>query len=66
MWGGVIVPMVTLAVSGSAVLIGNTVHWMEYQGRCDEEKIAKALAKNNRKKNETSDLIVKPDVSLSD
>jgi hypothetical protein len=31
-----IVPATTLLVSGSIVLVGNTLHWLEYQGSCDE------------------------------
>ena len=30
----VVVPAASLVVSGSVVLAGNTLHWLEYQGRC--------------------------------
>ena len=29
------VPVVSFLVSGSIVLIGNTINWLEYQGKCD-------------------------------
>jgi len=32
---GVAIPAVTLVVSGSIVVIGNTLHWVEYQGTCE-------------------------------
>jgi len=31
----------TTIVSGSIVLVGNTVHWMEKQGKCDDAFILK-------------------------
>lgn len=40
---GIIIPAVSTVVSGSIVLIGNTVHWIEYQGNCDEEAIKATL-----------------------
>lgn len=45
---GVVIPVGSLLVSGSVVLIGNTLHWLEYQGSCDEGAIAKYLAKLKR------------------
>jgi len=30
------VPVASIIVSGSIVIVGNTVHWLEQQGRCDE------------------------------
>jgi hypothetical protein len=41
-------PIVTVAagsavVSGSIVIIGNTLHWLEEQGRCDESAVHKAV-----------------------
>ncbi len=30
---------VTFVVSGSIVVIGNILHWSEYQGRCDESEL---------------------------
>lgn len=34
--GAVLIPAVSYVVSGSYVLVGNTLHWMEYKTRCDE------------------------------
>jgi len=31
----------TAVVSGSIVLIGNTAHWLEKQGKCTDDKVAK-------------------------
>jgi len=31
---GVILPVGSFVISGSIVLIGNTLHWLEYQGPC--------------------------------
>lgn len=35
-------PVVSGAISGSIVLVGNTLHWLEAQGRCSETDIAVA------------------------
>lgn len=32
-------------MSGSIVLVGNTVHWLEYQGSCDEGLIQSGIQK---------------------
>ena len=40
-----IVPVTTFLVSGSIVLVGNTLHWLEYQGSCDEGIIQSSLDK---------------------
>ena len=39
------VPVVSLVASGSIVLIGNTLHWLEFHGGCDEGFIHQATAK---------------------
>lgn len=39
------VPVATLAVSGSVVLLGNTLHWVEYHGRCETGFVSKTLSK---------------------
>lgn len=33
---GVIIPVGSLLVSGSVVLAGNILHWLEYQGSCEK------------------------------
>ncbi len=33
---GVVIPAGSFIISGSVVLIGNTAHWLEYQGRCEQ------------------------------
>ncbi|MBF0349598.1 MAG: hypothetical protein HQM11_01115 [SAR324 cluster bacterium] len=37
------IPIGSLIVSGSIVAVGNTVHWIEQQGRCDESEVQTAL-----------------------
>ena len=34
----------TFIVSGSIVVVGNTLHWLEYHGRCDEGAIQQGVA----------------------
>lgn len=41
-------PLITVAagsaiVSGSLVIVGNTLHWLEEQGRCDESTLRQAV-----------------------
>ena len=36
---GIVVPVGTFVVSGSLVVVGNTLHWLEYQGRCKKSFI---------------------------
>lgn len=36
---GVLVPAGSFVISGSIVLINNTVHWLEYQGTCDKKQL---------------------------
>lgn len=33
---GVVIPVGSLVASGSIVLVGNTMHWLEYHGTCDD------------------------------
>lgn len=33
---GIVIPAGSLVVSGSIVLTGNTLHWLEYHGTCDD------------------------------
>jgi len=40
-----LVPVTTFLVSGSIVLVGNTVHWLEYQGSCDESLLHSSINK---------------------
>lgn len=41
---GVVIPVGSLLVSGSVVVLGNSIRWLEYQGRCDDSAINKGLA----------------------
>ncbi|WP_299006301.1 hypothetical protein [uncultured Shewanella sp.] len=41
---GLIVPLGSLIVSSSVYLVGNTLHWFEYQGRCGDGLVQKSLA----------------------
>ena len=42
--GAAIIGGVSTAVSGSIVLIGNSVHWLEKKGRCNEHDLNEGLA----------------------
>ncbi len=37
------VPAVSFVVSGSVVLVGNTLHWLEYQGACEESFLSSQI-----------------------
>jgi hypothetical protein len=39
----VLVPTCSFIVSGSIVVVGNTIHWIEGQGRCDDRATKKAI-----------------------
>ena len=41
---GIIIPVGSFVVSGSIVITGNTLRWLEYQGKCDDSTINRALA----------------------
>ena len=41
---GVVIPAGTILVSGSITLAGNTLHWLEYQGRCPSSFLRKELS----------------------
>lgn len=41
---GLLVTPASALVSGSIVLVGNTVYWMEKRGRCDVPEIGPAVA----------------------
>lgn len=43
---GVVVPAGTFIVSTSLVIVGNTLHWLEYQGLCEEGVVRKHLIKS--------------------
>jgi len=38
----------TAVISGSIVVIGNTVHWLEQQGPCDEERLEQQVIDLNQ------------------
>lgn len=37
------IPAATLVVSGSVVLLGNTLHWLEYHGHCEQGFVRQTL-----------------------
>ncbi len=41
--GLVAVPVTSFTVSGSIVVVGNTLHWIEQQGKCEDSATKKAL-----------------------
>jgi len=40
---GLVIPVGSLLVSGSFVLVGNTIHWLEYHGTCEDGAIHQQL-----------------------
>lgn len=38
-----LIPATTFLVSGSIVLVGNTLHWLEYQGSCDDGMVKTSI-----------------------
>ncbi|MBL4584597.1 MAG: hypothetical protein JKX83_08270 [Pseudomonadales bacterium] len=42
---GIIVPAGSFVISGGIVLTTNTLHWLEYQGSCDDGVILKSVEK---------------------
>lgn len=65
-----LIPITTFLVSGSIVLVGNTVHWLEYQGSCDEglvqSGINKLLPEDENKAKSQAELEEKPLILLHD
>jgi len=45
---GVVVPLGSFVISGGIVLTNNTLHWLEYQGTCDEGILLKSVDKLKR------------------
>jgi len=41
---GLVIPAGSLVVSGSIVIVGNTLHWLEYQGKCNNSFLNQQLA----------------------
>jgi len=52
-------------VSGSIVLAGNTVHWVEKQGRCDDSFLNTYIMKYNKSVPEKNNTQIKTEDSLS-
>ena len=40
-----VVPVGSFIVSGSIVLVGNTAHWLEKQGRCEDSAVQSSLSR---------------------
>ncbi len=40
---GIVVPAGSLVVSGSVVVVGNSLRWLEYQGRCEQGVIQRSM-----------------------
>jgi hypothetical protein len=56
---GVVVPVSTFIVSGSIVVAGNTLHWLEYQGSCEGSDLSRGIKRLklslNKNKNQPDD-----------
>lgn len=40
---GVVVPVASFIVSGSIVIAGNVIHWLEFQGTCEDSILRKGI-----------------------
>ena len=60
---GIVIPAGTFVVSGSVVLLGNTVHWLEYQGTCEDSLIQKKLGSFTKKTSASLGLLKADDES---
>ncbi len=45
---GIFVPAMTTIVSGSIYVVGNSIHWLEYQGKCDADTIEVEIKKREK------------------
>ena len=45
--GGVFIVAASTLVSGSIVVVGNTVHWLEKQGKCDDSYLNQKIFQHN-------------------
>lgn len=62
---GLIVPLGSLIVSGSVYLVGNTLYWLEYQGRCDDGIVQQGLALFNTDDNTEVEPPLKRDAGMA-
>lgn len=46
--GMAIIGVASALVSGSIVVVGNTVHWLEKQGKCDDSFLNKYILQHNQ------------------
>ncbi len=42
------IPITTFIVSGSIVVVGNTIHWLEKEGKCDEIYLKQKITEFDR------------------
>lgn len=51
---------ITAIVSGSIVLVGNTIHWLEKQGKCNDSLLQSMVYKHNIPLLEQNGKLIKP------
>jgi len=56
---------ITGIISGSIVIAGNTVHWIEKQGKCEDSFLNTYVMKHNKPLLDNDGKLVKPEDSLS-
>ena len=42
---GIVIPAGSFVISGGIILVGNTLHWLEYQGTCEDSALFKGIRK---------------------
>jgi hypothetical protein len=40
---GIVIPAGSFVISGGITLVGNTLHWLEYQGTCEDSALLKGM-----------------------
>jgi len=46
---GIVIPAGSFVLSGGIILVGNTLHWLEYQGTCEDSALLKGIRTLQRK-----------------
>jgi len=56
---------ITGIISSSLVIAGNTIHWIEKQGKCEDSFMNTYILKHNQELLDNKGILVKPEDSIS-
>jgi len=62
---GALTGAVTGVISGSIVLAGNTLHWIEQQGKCEDSVLNTYVMKHNKPLLDNNGIQIEPESSLN-